>query len=97
MSKEYSVKKISKKIACKVDRTIYGNNKNEDKQNGTATRKFLDKICIYKGIDYTKLNRKTDCAKEICKSLNMDYEEKYIGTNEQVSAKFLKDINNKLI
>ena len=29
MSKEYSVRKISKKITCKVDRTIYGNNTNE--------------------------------------------------------------------
>jgi len=58
---------------------------------------FLDKICTYKGIDHTKLSTKTDCAKEICKSLNINYEEKYIGINQQVSAKFLKDINSKLI
>ena len=97
MSKEYSVRKISRKITCKVDRTIYGNNTSEDKQNGTATRKFLNNICSYRGIDHTKLNTKTDCAKEICKSLNINYKEEYIGTQEQVSAKFLKDINSKLI
>ncbi len=97
MSKEYSVKKISRKISCKIDRTIYGNNTNEDKQNGTATRKFLNKICKYQNIDHTELKTKTDCAKEICKSLNISYEEKYIGTQGQISAKFLKDINNKLV
>ena len=44
----------------------------------------------------TTLITKTDCAKVICKSLNINYEENYIGTNQQVSAKFLKDINSKL-
>ena len=97
MSKEDTVKKIAKKIACEVDRTIYGNNTNEDKQNATVTRKFLNNICSFKDIDHTKLNTKTDCAKEICKSLNIDYEDKYTGRQGQVSAKFLKDINNKLI
>ena len=96
MSKEYSVKKIAKRIGRKVDRTIYGNNTNEDKQNGTATRKFLDQICEHQGIEHSTLDSKTECGKAICKSLEITYDSNYIGTNQQVSAKFLKDIERKL-
>lgn len=96
MSKEESTKLICKKIGCTFDTTIYDNNTNVHNNNGTITRKLLERICNHLTINCNTLNKKEDCAKAICTSLKIPYNSDYIGNQGQIQASFVNDIEPRL-